>query len=121
MSKKLPKLERVLTPKKVFLIIFDLLALPVSFLAANYIFYDREIPIPVLQSMSTTMGIMVFISFLIDYFLGYWDQMWPYAGRRQYMRLVLGTFIETVLLWLYHVIRHREIPFGVLFLSFALV
>lgn len=121
MSNRFKTLERVLTPKKVFLIVYDLLAIPIAFLIANYLFYDGNIPIEVMSSFASTMGIMIFVAFILDYFLGYWDQMWPYAGMNQYLLLVVGTLIQAVLLKLYHVIRHRPLSLAIILMFAAIV
>lgn len=121
MAKRFRTFERVLTPKKVFLIVYDLLAIPLSFMAANYLYYDGNIPNEVMSSFASTMGILIFIAFILNYFLGYWDQMWPYAGMNQYLLLVFGTGIQAVLLKGYHILRDRHLPYSIMLLFAAIL
>jgi FlaA1/EpsC-like NDP-sugar epimerase len=105
--------SRHLTPKKFFLIVYDLAASMVSVLLALLIVYDGSIPQRHLDVFKSNWYIVVALSLVVFYLAGFYDQMWAFARGSIYMILPAGTAVQLFLMVLILQILKRNFAFSV--------
>lgn len=105
--------SRHLTPKKFFLIVYDLTASLVAVLLALLIVYDGRIPQRHLDVFKSNWYIIVVLAFAVFYVVGFYDQMWAFARGSIYMILPAGTAVQLFLMVLILQLIKRNFAFSV--------
>ena len=88
---------RHLTPRKLFLIAYDMAASVVAPILSLYLLYESAIPARYLHQFKSTWFVFVGLSALSFAFSGFYSQMWPFARGSQYLVIVAGTVIQLFL------------------------
>lgn len=88
---------RQLTPKKLFLIVYDLAASVVSLGLAVFIFYEGTLPANMFENLKLTWYIFALIAGVCFRVSGFYTEMWPYARGSQYLVLIAGTILQLAL------------------------
>ena len=87
---------RVLTPKKLFLLVYDVVT-PFIVLVLSY-FALNNFQIPQTGTMTELLyklPVVVVVSFVVFYLSGFYSQMWLYASILQYLIVPTGILIQT--------------------------
>ena len=89
---------RRITPKKAFLVAYDVIASVIALLLACFIFYaDTGIPPDILERFKNTWYIYLLTSVVVYSLLGFYDQMWAYAESSTYLILIAGVTFQMLL------------------------
>lgn len=89
---------RRITPKKAFLVAYDVIASVVALLLACLIFYaDTGIRPDILERFKNTWYIYLLTSIIVYSLLGFYDQMWAYAESSTYLILIAGVTFQMLL------------------------
>lgn len=100
---------RVLTPKKLFLLVYDVvtpfIVLVLAYLALN----NFKTPgADAITQLLYRLPIVVVVSFTVFYLSGFYTQMWLYASILQYLIVPAGILIQTIVLALIQVLLLQE-------------
>ncbi len=88
---------RHLTPRKLFLVAYDMAASVVAPILSLYLLYETSIPLRYLEQFKSSWFVFVILSAICFSFTGFYSQMWPFARGSQYLVLVAGTVIQLFL------------------------
>lgn len=88
---------RHLTPRKLFLVAYDMAASVVAPILSLYLLYENAIPGRYIAQFKSTWFIFVILSAICFSLSGFYSQMWPFARGSQYLVLVAGTVIQLFL------------------------
>ncbi len=88
---------RQLTPKKLFLIVYDLSVSVISLGLAIFIFYEGTVPANMFENLKMTWYIFALIASICFHLSGFYTEMWPYARGSQYLVLIAGTTLQLAL------------------------
>ena len=88
---------RHLTPRKLFLVAYDMAASVVAPILSLYLLYENAIPGRYIAQFKSTWFIFVILSAICFSLSGFYSQMWPFARGSQYLVLVAGTDIQLFL------------------------
>ncbi|HHW93229.1 MAG TPA: polysaccharide biosynthesis protein [Clostridiaceae bacterium] len=97
MDNRRPRTIRHLTPRKAFLIAFDMASTVVASLLALLILYEWSIPVRFWTQFKATWFIPVLIALVIFPLFGFYTQMWAFARGTQYLTLLAGTIVHLFL------------------------
>lgn len=86
-----------MTPRKLFLIAYDMAASVIAPFLSLYLLYEGSIPKRYLVQFKSSWFIFVILSAICFSFSGFYSQMWPFARGSQYLVLVAGTVIQLFL------------------------
>lgn len=85
---------RHITPRKLFLIVYDLASSAIALVLALFITFEGKIPVRMLNQVRATWFIFVILSGICFYISGFYTQMWPYARGSQYLVIFAGTVMQ---------------------------
>ncbi|MFA5585780.1 MAG: nucleoside-diphosphate sugar epimerase/dehydratase [Saccharofermentanales bacterium] len=101
---------RHLTPRKLFLIAYDMAASVVAPVLSLYLLFETLIPRRYIEQIKLTWFVFVILSAVCFSLSGFYSQMWPFARGSQYLVLVSGTIIQLFLTVLTFQIMERSFP-----------
>lgn len=97
-KKRFKKPMRKLTPRKIVLIVYDLVSTLAAIVLAGLIFYSGELSAQSLENFKSSWFLFPIVGFIVFYFLGFYDQMWAYASVPQYLLVGAGCLLQTILM-----------------------
>lgn len=117
--------RRIITVRKFILIVYDVLSPVLAYAMTLILYYNgrNQIPHYFSDAFLPFSAILLCASPFVSYFFHYWRHMWPYASIEQYLLLVGGSFVNTLILSLsYTLLRHTPfwVPLGLYFNFFVL-
>ena len=86
-----------LTPKKIFLFVYDLGASLIAMLLAIFIINNGSLPVAQWRVYTGTWFVLPITALIIFALVGFYDQMWAFARGSQYLALVAGTTLQLIL------------------------
>ncbi|MDD2426821.1 MAG: nucleoside-diphosphate sugar epimerase/dehydratase [Eubacteriales bacterium] len=86
-----------LTPKKIFLFVYDLGATLIAMLLAIFVTNNGVIPTGQWQIFVNSWFVLPVTALIIFTLVGFYDQMWAFARGSQYLVLVAGTTLQLIL------------------------
>ena len=104
---------RHLTPRKLFLIVYDLAMSLIALLLAVLVFYEGTVPVQIFNQIKTSWFVFVILAVVCFRLSGFYTQMWPFARGSQYLVLIAGTTIQLFLTVVTLQILKRSFPLAV--------
>lgn len=104
---------RHLTPRKLFLIVYDLAMSLIALLLAVLVFYEGTVPVQMFNQIKTSWFVFVILAVVCFRLSGFYTQMWPFARGSQYLVLIAGTTIQLFLTVVTLQILKRSFPLAV--------
>ena len=104
--------RRKITPKKLILFVYDLVATLIAMLLAVFIIHNGSIPHAQWQIFIATWFILPLTALIIFNLVGFYDQMWAFARGYQYLVLVAGTTLQLILSVLIMQIKDKHFTFA---------
>ncbi|HHV42694.1 MAG TPA: polysaccharide biosynthesis protein [Clostridiaceae bacterium] len=105
---------RRITPKKAFLLAYDAIVSVIALFLAGYLFYTDTKFIPLMfERFKATWYIYLLTSIVIFHLMGFYDQMWAYAGGVTYLILVAGVTFQMVISLIITQLIGQRLPFQV--------
>ncbi|NLA71475.1 MAG: polysaccharide biosynthesis protein, partial [Clostridiaceae bacterium] len=101
-----------MTPRKLFLIAYDLSASVAALIMALYIVYDGHVPVNMLNNIKVSWFVIVALAGLCFSLIGFYTQMWAFARGSQYLVLIAGTVLHLFLMVLSLQLMKRNLPFA---------
>lgn len=90
----------IITKKRVFLFLVDLLLLPLALFLAYYIRFDGAIPLAFIEQYKYTLVLFLIVRIAVNYFYGLYKGLWRYLGIHDmitiFKAITLGTLIIMV-------------------------
>ena len=104
---------RHLTPRKMFLIVYDLAMSLIALLLAVLVFYEGTVPALIFKQIKLSWFVFVILAVICFRLSGFYTQMWPFARGSQYLVLIVGTTIQLFLTVITLQIMKRSFPLAV--------
>lgn len=105
---------RRITPKKAFLVAYDVIASIIALFVATLIFYaDTGIPPDIIERFKTTWFIYLLSSIIVYVLVGFYDHMWAYAESSTYLILVAGVTFQMLLSLIITQLMDQRLPFQI--------
>ncbi len=89
--------RKKLTPKKIFLFVYDPAASLIAMLLAIFIINNGDIPVRQWQIFTASWFVLPITALIIFTLVGFYDQMWAFARGSQYLILTAGTTLQLIL------------------------
>jgi len=110
------KATRHITPKKFILIVYDVSATVVAALISLLIYFEGIIPDKTIEIFKNSWFIYPILGVIIFYLLGFFDQMWAFASATEYMMVVTGALLQTIVMVLILQLLELRLAYVVYFL-----
>ncbi len=88
---------RHLTPRKAFLVAYDMASSVIASLLALLFIYEWAVPLHYWTQFKNTWFVFVIISMVLFPLFGFYAQMWAFARGSQYLSLIAGTTTQLFL------------------------
>ncbi|HHT24689.1 MAG TPA: polysaccharide biosynthesis protein [Clostridiaceae bacterium] len=90
--------KRRITPNKFILIVYDISCTIVAAVMALFVYYEGNIPELVLDIFKQSWFVYPIVGAIVFALAGFFDQMWAFASTTQYLIIVAGSLVHTVLI-----------------------